>query len=445
MNNINIEILRLGREARCITQEDLAERVGIEQGTLSKIEKGILAPDEQMLRQIAAALDFPASFFCQDRKVIPVEGHYRRKISTLVKKMKQYLAQMTIAEWHFMSLLDEIELPEMKLPRWDIPEEGGPDLCARFLREYWRIPKGRINTLIKTVEDKGIVVIALDLGELDGFSTWFNGNIPVIFVNKNLPPDRYRLTIAHELGHLIMHFGNKVGADRDVEAEAYAFAIELLVPENNIRPYFSRVTIEKLADLKGYWYVSMAALLKYTNTLGMVTGNQYRYLWMQMGNLGYRKKEPVNIPAETPGIINEMVNAYLTDLGYTRDELAAILHMTVDEFEQVYQHSGVKLKAIRNFAPADTVGKLAPVHANKMYNNMANKNDYYVERREEGDYAVRKPNSERASAVAPTQEKAIERAKEMNPNATVHVERVRHTTKGIPTNGGSPERLPHAP
>ena len=96
MNNINIEILKLGREARCITQEDLAERLGIEQGTLSKIEKGILPPDEQMLRKIAAALDYPASFFCQDRKVIPVEGHYRRKISTSVKKMKQYLAQMTI-------------------------------------------------------------------------------------------------------------------------------------------------------------------------------------------------------------------------------------------------------------------------------------------------------------------------------------------------------------
>ena len=176
----------------------------------------------------------------------------------------------------------------------------------------------------------------------------------------------------------------------------------------------------------------MAALLKYANTLGVVTGNQYRYLWMQMGTLGYRKKEPVNIPAETPGIINEMVNAYLTDLGYTREELAATLHMTVAEFEQVYQHSGVKLKAIRNYAPAEAIAKPASAHATKIHHDMPNKNDYYIERREEGDFAVRKPNSERASAVEPTQEKAIERAKEMNPDATVHVERQRHTTKGDP-------------
>jgi hypothetical protein len=26
--------------------------------------------------------------------------------------MKQYIAQMTIAEWHFMSMLDEINLPD---------------------------------------------------------------------------------------------------------------------------------------------------------------------------------------------------------------------------------------------------------------------------------------------------------------------------------------------
>ncbi|MDD2466772.1 MAG: DUF2188 domain-containing protein [Desulfobulbus sp.] len=59
-------------------------------------------------------------------------------------------------------------------------------------------------------------------------------------------------------------------------------------------------------------------------------------------------------------------------------------------------------------------------------------NNLYVERRPEGDYAVRKPNSERASAVAPTQAQAIERARELNPEAAVHVERVRNTSGGNP-------------
>ena len=56
----------------------------------------------------------------------------------------------------------------------------------------------------------------------------------------------------------------------------------------------------------------------------------------------------------------------------------------------------------------------------------------FVERRLEGDYAVRKPGSERASAVESTQAAAIERARELNPGAAVHVERVRHTSGGKP-------------
>lgn len=38
-----------------------------------------------------------------------------------------------------------------------------------------------------------------------------------------------------------------------------------------------------------------------------------------------------------------------------------------------------------------------------------------VERREEGDYAVRRASSERASDVLSTQRQAIERAKELSP------------------------------
>ncbi|MDR3402975.1 MAG: DUF2188 domain-containing protein [Chthoniobacter sp.] len=70
--------------------------------------------------------------------------------------------------------------------------------------------------------------------------------------------------------------------------------------------------------------------------------------------------------------------------------------------------------------------------------NTMNKNEIYVERREEGDYAVRRPGSERASAIAPTQQEAIERAKEIAPDAAIHVERVRHTSEGKPDKWRNP-------
>jgi hypothetical protein len=63
---------------------------------------------------------------------------------------------------------------------------------------------------------------------------------------------------------------------------------------------------------------------------------------------------------------------------------------------------------------------------------MSDKRIYVEKRPEEGDFAVRKPGADRASAVERTQHKAIEKAKELNPGASPHVERVRHTDGGNP-------------
>jgi hypothetical protein len=61
------------------------------------------------------------------------------------------------------------------------------------------------------------------------------------------------------------------------------------------------------------------------------------------------------------------------------------------------------------------------------------RNQLFVERRRQGDYAVRRPNSDRASAVRPTQGAAIDRAEQLNrEDGQILVERVRHTSHGKP-------------
>jgi len=61
-----------------------------------------------------------------------------------------------------------------------------------------------------------------------------------------------------------------------------------------------------------------------------------------------------------------------------------------------------------------------------------NNDQIYIERRDGGDYAIRRGGAERASAIEPTQREAIERAREIAPGAPVHVERVRNTDVGHP-------------
>lgn len=61
---------------------------------------------------------------------------------------------------------------------------------------------------------------------------------------------------------------------------------------------------------------------------------------------------------------------------------------------------------------------------------MADDHDLFIERRPQGDYAVRRPNSNRASFVCPTQREAVQRAKQHVGPGTIHVERVRNTDRG---------------
>jgi len=57
----------------------------------------------------------------------------------------------------------------------------------------------------------------------------------------------------------------------------------------------------------------------------------------------------------------------------------------------------------------------------------------FIEQREEqGDYAIRRPGSQRASDVLPTQKEAIERAKQIDADAAILVERIRNTEGGSP-------------
>ena len=58
------------------------------------------------------------------------------------------------------------------------------------------------------------------------------------------------------------------------------------------------------------------------------------------------------------------------------------------------------------------------------------KDRLFVEQRPQGDYAVKRGNAERASAVRPTQAEAIQRARELNPHEPPLVERVRNTSVG---------------
>jgi Uncharacterized protein conserved in bacteria (DUF2188) len=64
------------------------------------------------------------------------------------------------------------------------------------------------------------------------------------------------------------------------------------------------------------------------------------------------------------------------------------------------------------------------------FTTMTKRNEFFIEQRPDGHYNVSRPNADRASAVTGTQAEAIARAREIDPGAAIHVERVRDVGPG---------------
>lgn len=356
--SLNTGLLRVARQARGWSQAELARQSGVSQANLSKLENGLIGPTEDVLDRIADSLQFPVTFFFQDDRVVglPMSVHplYRKKASVGKKSTERLEAELNIRLLHLRRLFAATEFePELPLPRMDLDEYGGdPERIAELVRRTWLVPSGPIRDLVGWAERAGCVVIHCDFAALsvDGVTIQVSDMPPCIFLNRNQPADRQRFSLAHELGHVVMH---RVPSP-DMENEANAFGAALLMPERDIRPYLGgRLTIQRLASLKPAWQVSMNALLYRAKTIGVISANQSQYLWRQMSAMGYRKTEPpeLEFSAEQPTVLPEIIRIHMNDLGYDLSDLCVILHSYEDDVRKMHilpnNYSDFKLRLIQ--------------------------------------------------------------------------------------------------
>lgn len=338
--SFNPEMMVLARELRGLTQSELATRAGVSQGHLSKIEHGGIAPNGKVLADLADALDLPERFFyLQDRVYGPSvsELYHRKRKSASQKALDRLHANINVHRMTLARFLRSLETPAVNIPRHD-PDEFNGDIeeIARAVRAAWQLPKGPVKHLLAAIEDAGAVVFRFDFGTplVDAVSWWLPSMPPMIFLNDIMPADRERLTVAHELGHLVMH----QAARPEIEDEANAFAREFLMPANEIRPYLRDASLATLANLKPYWRVSMQALLVQAQRTTAINDGRSEYLWAAISKAGYKRREPpeLDFPKEPISTLAQLVTSHVHDLDYTLDDFAKLFPMKAHELAQRY-------------------------------------------------------------------------------------------------------------
>ena len=340
----NICLLVLARQYRRRSQSAVAKDAGLTQSHYSRIENGLLVdgPSRGNVDKIAQALKFPSEFFYQEDGLagLPLSVHpmNRKKASVSERTLRQVHAELNIRLMHLRRYLRAVDIePELPCPFIDVDEGGGPQMIAKTMRRAWSISDGPIGNLMDLCERAGIVVVLCELdGPIDGVTLIIRDLPPCIFLNSNVPADRMRSSLAHELGHAIMH---RIPTQH-IEDEANAFAGELLLPQKELKRAVigNRITLDWLARQKAYWRVSMGFILYRLGFIGLIKQHQSQYLWRKMSAMGWRTREPeeTDITPETPSVFPGIVRFHVEELGYDAHGLESLLNHDVDDIRRLY-------------------------------------------------------------------------------------------------------------
>ncbi|GAA4584825.1 ImmA/IrrE family metallo-endopeptidase [Planotetraspora phitsanulokensis] len=308
-------MLTLARESRGMTQTALAAAMSkltgerITQGYVSKAEAGRLTVEGDRLALYAAALRYPPVMLCVDAELSGVGiglVHHRKKAALGAQALRRIHAQLALARLQTRGLLTPAfqQRHQPRFERFEVTDLDTPTEAAQSLRKVWDVPAGPIPNLVALIEGAGglVVIRDLDSRDLDAVSQWDGVENPLFLLAAHAPADRFRFSLAHELGHIIMH--PEPGATPVQERQADEFASEFLMPAPDISAELSgSLDLTRLLALKHRWGVSMAALARKALTLATISEWQYRNLIIEMSTLGYRTHEPGEIHRELPHMV----------------------------------------------------------------------------------------------------------------------------------------------
>lgn len=330
------EAIHTARLAAGLTQTELAERVGVSQAAMTRYEKDLRDPRDDrsggVFSRLCAELGVTERFLVTagtPLSATAVDAHMRRRATANVTAWRRLEAQLNMLRMHAQLMADEVSMKtSLELPSID-PFETSPQQAAIQHRMQWRMPIGPVRHLTRWMEAAGCLIITADFGtsRVDGLSQWAGG-LPVILINATMPTDRRRWTLAHELGHLVLHSQD---LPPTAENQANEFAAEFLTPASVIRPQLRGLTLGRARDLKTEWEVSIQAIIMRAADLGTITTAQKQSLFKQLSARGWRQHEPGSemLPDENPELLASL-RGHLDTMGLDPQEIATMTGFSSD-------------------------------------------------------------------------------------------------------------------
>ena len=289
--------LRAYRAIEGISQDELGELLDLSPQMVSAVEGGrrTFSGDLSVLGYSQTRLDLPDMS----------EPLHRQRASTKVTARKRAQELLRLAGEVFRELRDSTpRSPEPVLEPLSPPASTDEleDLSVELRYTLRHEAHGPIRNLTAAVERAGVCVVPMvGLEGIDGLSSWVEG-VPVIGLSPSVPGDRFRLTLGHELAHLMFHKRPGESAER----EGNRFAGALLFPRDEFEAQMPpRPQLRDFIALKSAWGVSVAALVYRAHELDYIDDQRYRALQIQMSK--WRRAEPATFTPAVGQLMNRLI------------------------------------------------------------------------------------------------------------------------------------------
>jgi len=328
--------LKVVRDFYGISQSQFAKLLGISQPVISKLEKGDKNLEEIHIKNFSEY--FEPNYFKRNVENVNPKLFYRKLSSVTKSKLGLFESRLNLFYNTIVEALEIVDLDSQSLPRIDIDKyyreiDGEYKIDFEYIATEVRlnlgVGRGPINDIIKLLEERGVIIhffdydfISSDNNKFDGVSFYVKG-VPIILINNKIPNSRKVFTIAHELGHLLLHFDDMISIERDIEFEANNFASAFLAPAKDIKSSLRQLNIEKLKSLKMEWNMSISSLVYRAYTLGTISQQTLRFWMMKLSPI--RKNEPLEFELNNPKLLKKLFevleeqtnNGFYKHLGFT--------------------------------------------------------------------------------------------------------------------------------
>lgn len=298
VNGVFAERLVNARKIRCLSQRELCDKLGgiVSANAIAKYENGKMFPSSTVLMALAKTLDMSPDYFFRPFKVsIPPEMWEFRKKSALGAKKVDAVKELVSFEIEKYAEIENIcdcttVFPLNYKNVCVETEDDAVALAIRF-RDDLKLGRDPISSPIDVLENSGVRVVEIEFDEkFSGTSAWA-GQIPIVVINKNMSPERKRLTLFHEMAHLLLNFSDGVNKEKLCNV----FANEVLIPSEVFRSMlgWSRkdISLMELRSIQKEYGISVEAMMAKANQLNIISDKRYQFFYKKINKYPDYKNE----------------------------------------------------------------------------------------------------------------------------------------------------------